>query len=115
MSDFPPEGSEQWGKECDSQTGLCFNSAKTNYCTGQQPCSGGGVGDINITSKSPRQIAASKTKFWGTYTGEGYLKLIGVGMLADAGLEAGDLLTGVFVVGDYTLEMSEAKDRQKIL
>jgi hypothetical protein len=86
---------DQWSKECHQSTGLCGNSLPTNYCTGQQPCSGGSVGDLNIMAMTPKEIEASETKFWGTYTREGDLKLVGAGMLAAGGMKPGDVLVSV--------------------
>lgn len=112
-----PGGPEQWSKECHQATGLCSNSVPTNWCAGQQPCYGGGVGivGVDISKMTAMEIHGNPNKFWGTYTEEGYLKLIEVGGLENAGLRPGDELTGAFVVGSEPLEMSNEKDRLDIL
>jgi hypothetical protein len=117
MKENSGPGGEQWSKECHPASGLCGNSVPTNWCAGQQPCYGGGVGIVgeDISKMTAAQIQANPNKFWGTYTEDGNLKLIGVGGLAKAGLQAGDVLTGVFAVGSEPLEMSNEKDRLDIL
>lgn len=100
---------DQWSKECHQSSGLCGNSQPTNWCSGQQPCSGGSVGDLGIMSKTPQEIDESDTKFWGTHA-DGGLKLIGVGMLAAAGLQEGDILVAV-----EAFRMANRFDRQTIL
>jgi hypothetical protein len=101
---------DQWSKECHQSTGLCGNSLPTNYCTGQQPCSGGSVGDLGIMGKTAAEIDASQTKFWGPHTKEGGIELVGVGMLAAAGLQPGDILIAV-----EGFRFSERNDRRTIL
>jgi hypothetical protein len=101
---------EQWSKECHQGSGLCGNSDPTNWCSGQQPCTGGGVGDLRILLKTPKEIEASETKFWGTWTKDGALKLIGCGMLAAAGLRPGDVLMSV-----QGFKLANRFDRKTIL
>lgn len=92
-------------------------------CDGQGNCTEQGVGDPGqfeaFAALSPKEfqahMEASTTKFYGTYTEDGGLKLMGVGMLKEAGLQVGDILIGAFVVGDNTLEMSNQEHRQRIL
>jgi hypothetical protein len=103
--------SKEWGKQCDYGVGLCFNGPPTSWCSGQHPCIGGDVGDLGIMQKSPEEIEASTTKF----VLDKDDKLLEVGMLADAGLMAGDTLTGLYLVGSDVLEMSKEEERIRIL
>jgi hypothetical protein len=118
--DLLNEGS--WGKECDEGVGLCFNGLKIRWCAGQQPCYGGGVGAIGIMAMDWAALSACKDKFWGTWVkDEGDingleitgLKLIEVGMLAEAGLEKGDILSAIIEDRDACLIRS-VDDRQLI-
>jgi hypothetical protein len=103
--------SKEWGKQCDYGVGLCFNGSPTSWCSGQHPCIGGDVGDLGIMDKTPEQIEASTTKF----VLDKDDKLLEVGMLKEAGLRVGDTLTGLFTVGEPTIEMSNEDDRKRIL
>lgn len=102
MSGDPlPEGS--WGKQCDPETGICFNGAKTVWCAGNPDtggCYGGGVGLYGIGKLTRPQIHASSEKFYGPWERDNNkaiigLKLMSTGMLDAAGLQPGDVITAI--------------------
>ncbi len=117
MNENPLPESASWGKQCDP-TGICFNGPNTVWCTGSPDtggCYGGGVGFFGIANKTRAEIHASTEKFYGPWVKDANkkiigLKLISAGMLAAAGLQAGDVLTGI---GKFLF--SDPQQRETIL
>lgn len=114
---------KQWGATCGPNN-QCWGGEPYEWCEAfPNGCQRGGVGDRRIKEKRAAlsskdfqaTMDASQTKFFGTWTDAGGLLLEEVGMLAAAGLQPGDVLTGAFTVGGKTLDMADPDDRKKIL
>jgi hypothetical protein len=93
-----------WGCHCSQSFGRCGGGDPTEWCE-EYPgggCDGGSVGDLNLMenfnalSRADFQalMEASTTKFWGKWSPKG-LVLEEVGILKEAGLQKGDILTGI--------------------
>jgi hypothetical protein len=114
-----------YGQGCGPQNncGVYKGAGWVCECDTEGNCSEQPVGEPelwNLFGKLPpeefaKRMDASTMKFFGKLYKEGNLILDKVGCLADAGLQSGDVLTGVFVVGEDALEMSREEDWLKIL